>query len=173
MKGGFTLIEMLVAVGIVMVIGISTMVVLSNFTINQKLEGATDELVTNLKLARNYAQILQKPEGYTAVLDYVSVDIDSDGKTKIMPNSRGTSKYFDKPLSVDGVTVTVTGGNSAGGQIAFSVYEGKLIKLEFVGPGYSATLRGVGENVTLVVGVAGSSDHKTITINYLGQISVN
>jgi Tfp pilus assembly protein FimT len=159
MRSGFTLIELMVSVGILMVISISTMVVLNNFTSKQKLEEATEELVSNLRLARNYAMTSQKPAGYGGNITFVSVAIDATGKTTIIPNGAGVIYYFDKPLSVKDVTVGVTGS------IAFSAFEGKLMT--------GGVLVSPATSVTLTVSTSGISDTKTITINYLGQINAN
>lgn len=106
MKKGFTLIELMVSITIMMLlIGIGT-VALNSFNARQKVEATKGELISNLKLARNYATTMQLPDGVNGNLKYVQVDLASDGKINVVTDVGGT--YFSKDISPVGVNIGIT-----------------------------------------------------------------
>jgi len=134
MGKGFTLIELLVAITIGMLVMGLGIVFLNNFYENQKVESTRQELMANLRLARNYAITNQFPTDSSADTDRVAVSIDNAGLMIIGTQISGnigndtTVKYnfFSKDITPKGVGVTFYG---SGGTkiIRFSVTDGRLI----------------------------------------------
>ena len=92
LKLAFTLVELMVVVAIVMVLTGVGAASLNRFNNNQKLEGAKEELIADLKLARNLAITNQVPAGS----GYVLVSFDS-GVVSVSAESGGESEdYFSK-----------------------------------------------------------------------------
>lgn len=126
MKKGFTLIELLVAMAIGMVLVGFGSVTLNDFSKSQKVEAVKEELLSNLKLARNYAITNQLPDDSPVDTDRVAVIFDSDGlmtiKTQKKNNSfDGSHTFFSKDITPKDVTIT------ANNYIRFSIIEGRSI----------------------------------------------
>lgn len=132
-KFGFTLIELLVAITIgLLVVGFSSMS-LNNFYEKQKVESTRQELLSNLRLARNYAVTNQLPTSGNRV----SVTIDANGLMVIKPqdingNDVGSS-FFSKDFVPNNVWITISA------PIQFSVSDGRLIGTTAVNIGVSGT----------------------------------
>lgn len=123
MKRGFTLIELMVVVAVsTMVVGIGVISVSSSLY-RQRVQAARTSLISSLRLARNYAVTSQSPSGYSNQLDYVSVNISTDGNVSAsaanLTAGVGTS-YFSKNISEDEVKIS-------SGTLLFSVPEGKIL----------------------------------------------
>ncbi|MDD4784934.1 MAG: prepilin-type N-terminal cleavage/methylation domain-containing protein [Candidatus Shapirobacteria bacterium] len=152
---GFTLIELLVAItiGIVMV-GLGS-VALNSFNDQQKVDTTKQELLANLRLARNYAITNQLPSGGNRV----QVTIDGSGVMTIQSRDAGNTGaviLFSKDITPDGVTATISPTT-----IRFSVSDGRSFNLS------GTTL--IGTTATaLVVGDVGTS--KLIKIDESGLI---
>jgi prepilin-type N-terminal cleavage/methylation domain-containing protein/uncharacterized repeat protein (TIGR01451 family) len=119
-NSGFTLIELLIAVTIgLLVVGFGNLA-LTDFYEKQKVQGTTKEILSNLRLARNYALTSQLPQG----ADRVLVTIDTDGlfviKAQNFSNNDIGDVIFSQDLTPKGVTVI---SNS----IRFSIADGRLI----------------------------------------------
>ena len=144
-KSGFTLIELLISMTIgMLVIGFGSMA-LNNFNEQQKVEIAKQELLANLRLARNYATTNQLANGG----DRIVVTIDTDGIigaiTQDKDNYDVGISFFSKDITPDGVNVSAS-------VISFSATEGRSI------------------GGTLNIGVSGSSSVKNIKIDESGLI---
>ncbi len=126
MKKGFTLIELIVVVGVVGLLVGGAIIYFNQSKSVQKLAATKSELVANLRMARNYARTMQVPAGYSSSLAYVGVTINSDGTTRIYPIPAG-SDYFLKDISPVGVSIGVSPT-----EIFFAVYDGKLLKSDGV-----------------------------------------
>lgn len=124
---GFTLIELLISITIaILVVGFGSMA-LNNFNEQQKVEMAKQELLANLRLARNYATTNQLPEGGNRV----AVIIDSDGLTTIESRDAGDTGvvvFSSKDITPDGVSINApvirfsgTEGRSIGGAVNINV----------------------------------------------------
>lgn len=124
---GFTLIELIVAVTIgLLVLGFG-IVVLNDFNQRQKLEAVKNELMANLRLARNYAITNNLPQGGNRVLMMV------DGVGNLVMQSRDagdsgveviSSKNIGQKnigISIPNVRFSVTDGRSIGGSVVATV----------------------------------------------------
>lgn len=120
---GFTLIELMVVVAIsAVLVGVGT-VSISRVLAREKVNSAQKELISVLRLARNYAVTSQIPAGYGSQLDYVSVSWDSEGKVIAAAANLSTgvgATYFSKDVTDKEVTMTSDG-------VLFSVPEGKML----------------------------------------------
>jgi len=139
-KKGFSLVELLVVVTVMMVMAGGALVYINDFNAKQKMESTKKELVSSLRLARNYAVTNQM--GDVDSLEYVQVEI-ADGVMEAWPNGVGSS-YFSKELSPIGVGVSLVGVDC----LRFSSYGGKLVKR---GVGDSLVPVGIGESVAIVI----------------------
>ena len=129
MDNGFTLIELLVAITIgMLVVGFGS-VALNNFYEGQKVESTKQEIMSNLRLARNYAITNQFPSDSSSDTDRVAVLIDGNGLMTIGTQTSGdVDKYnfFSKDITPKGVGVTFYGPNGTN-IIRFSVTDGRSI----------------------------------------------
>ena len=115
-KNGFTLIELIVAIAIAMMIVGFGSVALNDFNEKQKISGAVKEIVSNLRLARNYAVTNQLSSG----ADVIQVDINGNGLFEI----KDTGKTFlQNNFIPKGIKVTIDN------PINFSVTDGRLTGL--------------------------------------------
>jgi len=133
-KTGFTLIELLVAITIGMVlIGVGS-VSLNQFNEKQKFEAVKDELLTNLRLARNYAITNQLPTGGNRT----EVTFDVNGLMKINSldaGDTGSQTLFSKDISPNGISISVnpfikfsvTDGRSIGGTVVVTIVGDDLV----------------------------------------------
>jgi len=148
-KTGFTLIELLVAITIgILVIGFGS-VALNEFNEKQKVESTSQELLANLRLARNYA-ITNQLEGASKSV----VALNQDGNITIK-NDSGTKTFFDKDISPNGITI------NGPANIYFSVSDGRSVT--------SATPL-VGTTVSISVATDDDNTIKKINIDESGLI---
>lgn len=102
---GFTLIELMVAIALVIVFAGSGAVYLNNFNIKQKLDKAEAEVRSMIKMSQNYAKIKQPPVGNSAEVRYVRLrktgsNIEAD------VNGIGTT-YFSNNITQVGLGITL------------------------------------------------------------------
>lgn len=114
---GFTLVELMVVVAVVVVLAGIGAASLNKFNNNQKLDAAKEELVTDLKLARNMATTSQLPSGVSGLLKYVEVVISNKTVTARGWVSDSSGQYFSKSNEVF---------NSISSSFGFSVENGRL-----------------------------------------------
>jgi len=131
MNKGFTLIELLVAIAIGMLaVGFSS-VALNNFNEKQKLESVLDGVISNLRLARNYAVTNQFPDNSSTNTDRVAVTISSDGimtaGTQTSGNQNTGYTFFSNDVTSSNGTAITFNGSDGGNVIRFSVTDGRLI----------------------------------------------
>jgi prepilin-type N-terminal cleavage/methylation domain-containing protein len=160
-KRAFTLIELLVVVAISLVLVGGVSLGATKFLSREHLVSTGNELLSDIKMARNYAITSQKPAGYAAQLDYVAVTMTAGGQLAIWPVNLGTSgpSYFSKNVSSSGVVLTPINY----GEILFSVPEGKLLVANGQAPAdvnYLKTVtvssaEGVAETMTISVDAGG------------------
>jgi len=153
MNKGFTLIELLVAITIgMLVVGFGT-VSLNNFYESQKVESTRQELISNLRLARNYAITNQFPSDSSADTDRVAVLIDDNGLMTVGTQTSGNVDtgytFFSKDATPKGVGVTFYGPNETN-IIRFSVTDGRSI-----GGTASIIINGVNINKNIKVDESG------------------
>ena len=118
---GFTLIELIVSLSILMLLSTMGVSMIKDFNGTQKLESAKEEVLANLRLARNYAVTNQLPSG----ADRVLFSLNSTGDLIIKPqNSSGDigSTFLSKDLFTSDIGATFIGSN-----IVFSVTDGRSI----------------------------------------------
>lgn len=130
-KNGFTLIELLVAISIgAVLIGIGA-VSLNRFNEQQKIESVRQEVLSYLRLARNYGINNKLPNG----ADKVVTSVDAEGLINIgFKNAVGniiiSPNDFSKDITPKGVGITfnpseiqftVTDGRSIGGSAVVTV----------------------------------------------------
>lgn len=152
-KNGFTLIELLISITIgMLVIGFGS-VALNNFNEQQKVDAVKQEVLADLRLARNYAITEQFNEDVPANTDRVIVTINNG--TMVVKSQKGDTSdshdqtFFSKNISSKNVSVVVNGN------IQFSVTEG----------------RSIGGKVEIVIeGDVSDSGSKTIKIDDSGLI---
>lgn len=145
-KFGFTLIELLIAMTIgILVVGFGTMA-LNNFNEQQKVEMAKQELLANLRLARNYATTNQLESGGDRIVVTISTDGIIEAIAKNSINGDIGDSFFSKDITPDGVSI------SGDDEIKFSITDGRSI------------------GGTLNIGVSGNSSIKNIKIDESGLI---
>jgi Tfp pilus assembly protein FimT len=123
-RHGFTLIELMVVVVVSMILVVIGVVAMTRYLAREHVVSARSEILSSIRLARNYAVTDQKPTGFN--LDYVAVALTADGQLTVWPvnlvSGSGPS-YFTKDVSSDDVTVTPVNY----GDLLFSVSDGKLL----------------------------------------------
>lgn len=130
-KTGFTLIELMVSVTIILIlVGIGSYSI-NNFTQSKKISGVRDELLTQIKLARNLAITNQLPDK-TADLKYVRVTVLDKTITVEAIKNDGSIKtetpYFSKKLeSSENVSISVLNGSNTITSFGFLGKSGRLV----------------------------------------------
>lgn len=170
---GFSLIELLVVATIVLLTTGGTMVFVNRSNAEQKITSTKNELVANLRMARDYARTLQVPEGYESTLAYVVVGLTTGGQMTVYPMPGGTPYYSSIDISPAGVGVSMFPS-----ELFFAAYEGKLLKTgtELGGTEGETTIvpRGASEIVTMVISsTEGIGTTELIKINSVGLIDEN
>lgn len=127
MNRAFSLIELLVAVSVMMLLSGGAFVYINDFSIKQKMESTRKEVISNLRLVRNYALTGQREDGDD--LDYVEVRIDSDGVMEAWPNADVGSSYYSRDVSPIGVEISVNPDKN----LFFKAYEGKMLEKDVGG----------------------------------------
>ena len=159
---GFTLVEIIITVAILLVLtGIGAMTI-SQFNSGQKTEAVRNELSAQLKLARNMAVTNQLPSGVSGSLGFVRTSVSSDltvSTVAFRKNANGTiTELGSYPIrKIDGsnaVKVTVSSG------FGFLVGDGRL-----------TDANGAISGTSVNIGVSGVDDIKTIIINASGLIN--
>jgi prepilin-type N-terminal cleavage/methylation domain-containing protein len=117
---GFSLVELMVAVTIVTVVTGGAMVAATRFGDNQKLSQARDQLVSTLRLARNYAKTAQVPE--LGAFKYVEVSIGTDGVVRAAAQP-GDEELLERDVTNPEIGLTTLDSES----VKFSPYLGKLL----------------------------------------------
>ncbi|MEK7527851.1 MAG: prepilin-type N-terminal cleavage/methylation domain-containing protein [Patescibacteria group bacterium] len=156
---GFTFIELMVVITIGMMVMGTGMVFFNRFNERQKLKSVQEEVVSNLRLAQNFAKSRQRPAGGSENVVYVEVRVIS-GNLVAGINGVGTT-YFSQKLVNTGIGVTLSpavlyywGGN---GQLATNV---------------SGSLYGAGATATVIIRSSKEvSGYSSLTIDALGSIS--
>ncbi len=118
---GFTLIELIVSLSIIMLLSTMGVSMIKDFNGTQKLESAKEEVLANLRLARNYAVTNQLPSG----ADRVLFSLNSAGDLIIKPQNSGGdvgSTFLSKDLFTSDIGATFVGSN-----IVFSVADGRSV----------------------------------------------
>jgi Tfp pilus assembly protein FimT len=160
----FSLVELIVVVGIVMILTGIGAAAINSFIQVKKLESATAELSTQIKLARNMAITSQLPNGSGGGFNFVKITIYPDFRIyarAVKMVGVGTSTigdYFNKKIDSTNGLVLVSPQVDFG----FSAASGRLVNVatgEFIDP-----------SVKVILGVNGDDDTKPITINNLGLI---
>lgn len=154
MSRGFTLIELLIVLTIVGLVTGGGVVYLNRSNALQKIDTAKQEILSNLRFARNLAITNQKPSGFGA-LAQVRVSLTSGGVMTSWPvdtvGGVGAS-YFSKDLTQDGVSVTLSVGTTFG----FSAYEGRFMGVgNTLGIKIASTELAVGDTKQLIITQSG------------------
>lgn len=138
-KNAFTLIELMIAITIgLLTVGLGA-VSLNDFNERQKIESTRQELLANLRLARNYAITNQFPGGSSSDTDRVAVDIDINGLMTVGTQTSGNVgtgyTFFSKDITSGDILITpnklikfsVTDGRSINGIINIGI-SGNILK---------------------------------------------
>ena len=149
MRRGFSLIELVVSLGIMIILSGGAMVYISNFGAKQKLTAAQKEVVEGLRLARSYAITSQMPDN--GELEYVGVEV-ADRVMTARANGVGSS-YFSRELSPTGIDISLNK------EVWFSVYEGKLLK------DAGGVTRAVESDYGAKIVISSSETGSTLTVN--------
>lgn len=116
-KFGFTLVELMVVVAVMIVLTGVGSASLSQFNNNQQMDGLKDELMTNLNLARNMAITNQLPDGVGGGVKYVLINLSTGTSVRAdAVTNGGNINYFSKENKA--ITTTISFG--------FSVENGRL-----------------------------------------------
>lgn len=159
MRKGFSLIELVVVLLVVMMISGGSLIYLNNFNSRQKLEKAKNEVISSLKLAQSYAKTRQLPvESEETKLNFVQVQV--NGANLVAGANGVASKFFDKKIAESSeVTLSLSSPN-----IYFWNGSGRLTDKEGV-------VLGDGETVTMTITLKTDvDDNRKVIINSLGQI---
>jgi len=161
MKRGFTLIEILVAVTIVVLVSGGALLYLNNFRERQNLDQQRDEIMLMLKLAQSYAKTRQLPINSTeSDLGYVQVQV-SNGVLIVGANGIG-STYSSRVVN-DDQRFSLTLNPSV---LYFWSGTGNLVH-DVTGTGY-----GVGETASADIKIQGVfSGTNRVKIDSLGQVT--
>lgn len=137
---GFTLIELLVAITIgILVVGVGS-IALNDFNEKQKVEAAKEELLANLRLARNYAITNQIPTNSPSDTDRIAITIDSNGLMTVGTQNSGNINtgytFFSKDVTPNNIFITkdkdikftVTNGRSINGVINVGISGNSVVK---------------------------------------------
>jgi len=147
-KTAFTLIELLIAITIgILVIGFGS-IALNDFNEKQKVESTRQELLSNLRLARNYA-ITNQLGGATKIV----VSISQSGVIKII-DDLSLKTFLDKDISPNGVKITAP-------NVYFSVSDGRSV---------TSDTPLVGIDVDIIIAADDDSTVKNISIDESGLI---
>lgn len=141
-RNGFTLIELIVALAILMLLSTVGVNLVKDFNGTQKLESAKEEILANLRVARNYAITNQLPGG----ADRVLFSFSSAGDLIIKPqNSAGDigSTFLAKDLFTSEIGMT-----KGGSLIIFSVTDGRSINGD-IGITLVSSLTSVTKNILI------------------------
>ena len=161
----FTLVELLVVIVIVGLISGGTVVYVNKSKSRERVTAARNELLANLRMARNYARTLQVPAGYLNSLTNVGIRISSDGVMTVYPLPGETPNFFIRDVAAEGVNISVSTE-----VILFSAYEGKVLRMDSSALPLPVPLD-VGETISIVIGSSEDiNDTKTIIINSVGLI---
>lgn len=169
---GFTLIELMVSVSIIVVLIGMGAASMSQFYARDKIISAKSEVISVLKMARNYAVTMQFPAEYAEngwQLDAVEVVHDIPRQlsvvaatTKSISNStleKKGSPYFTTTIKDSEVTLS-----SVDSDVIFSVPEGKLLNR-------NGTPKDKDYVKTIFIGAAGVGETMVVKINAMGVIS--
>lgn len=158
MNRGFTLIELVVTVTVIMVLAGVGAMSLNNFNGLKELESVREDVSNHIKLAKNLAITKQLPEEETN-LEYVKVNIDNNTITIVGVDSFGTT-FPNSPYST--MTIDTSEGNSvlSTNNFGFIKSTGRLVDN-----------LGVATSMSVVVSVVGNGGTKTINISNSGIIS--
>lgn len=158
MKKGFSLMELIVVVLVIMVISGGSLVYINNFNSRQKLEKAKNEVISSLRLAQSYAKTRQLPLGSAETrLSFVQVQIEG---TNLVAVANGNNPvFFDKEIAESGEISLVLSTP----RIYIEGGSGKLTNKD----GVPLT---EGETVTVTITLTASGERRQIIINSLGQI---
>ncbi|MFA4827100.1 MAG: prepilin-type N-terminal cleavage/methylation domain-containing protein [Candidatus Shapirobacteria bacterium] len=164
-KSGFTFIELLISISIIMLLVGGVMASFNSFAVKNKLDNAKEEVMSNLRLARSYAVSMQGAEGTTGSnLKYVKVEMNTNGVMTVMMDS--DEEYFSRDLTPAEMTVAMTPTS-----LLFGAYEGKAGSLlgsdiEFF------DISGVGETAAIkLTDTIFGTDSRTIIVNAAGVIN--
>lgn len=128
---GFSLIELMVTVTVIMVlVGVGSYSI-SSFTQSRKVLTARDEILSQIKSARNLAVTNQLPDKSTN-LNYVRVSMSGRTITVSAVNNSGAvvtaSPYFSKVMEIDpSVTISMLNDMTAITSFGFDGITGKLV----------------------------------------------
>jgi Tfp pilus assembly protein FimT len=124
-KFGFTLVELLVGITIIMLLAVVGTVSLNNFNGRQKIISTKDDLITNLRLARNYATSMQMPSGLTGTLDYIRVSFSgSDMTISAVTVDLEEKNFLTKTILPEGIGLNIIPETT---EINFDAYKGNYI----------------------------------------------
>ena len=158
-KNGFTLVELMVGLAIFAVVGGFGLNYINGFGARQDLGAVRDEVVSAIRLARNYAVTQQKASGFVGEMRYVSVNIGSS-LVSIYPDVNTATPYYSKNFTSNSVIISKSNGNDT---IRFSSFEGKMV-------GTTGVTLGVGSSVMITLtSVTGTTS--VVIIDSLGVVN--
>ena len=106
MNKGFTLVELMISITILLVSVMSGTTYFSKFNTRQKLDKNKSEMELMVLQAQNYAAVKQMPNGITGSLKYVELSKNVNGFIEAKVNGIGVSYFSNKITDVD-TTITL------------------------------------------------------------------
>ena len=157
MKRAFSLIELLVAVGIVLVLSAGAFVYINQGLQKQTLLKAAGQVVSGLKLANSLAKTRQMPHNISGSLRVVESRF-SDNKLYINAiSSSGSTATFSQEV----IGIPVTNSNR------WFFYAGS----GFLGKNATGTMYGAGETATIILSLNENQNMSVpIIIDAMGQV---
>ncbi|MFA7300925.1 MAG: type II secretion system protein [Candidatus Shapirobacteria bacterium] len=156
---GFTLIELMISVTLLMIFTVSGAIYLNNFNTKQKLDRVKSEVESLVRLAQNFAKVRQYPAGGSGEVNYVGLSKSATGNIEIVVNGVGES-YVSTKINESGLVVTLNpttmyfwGGT---GHLSSN------INGNFFGPNQKANI-----TISLNQGIA---ETRVVIINFLGGV---
>lgn len=157
MKRAFSLIELLVAVGIVLVLSAGAFVYINQGLQRQTLLKAAGQVVSGLKLANSLAKTRQMPHGSSGSLRVVESYFDSNKLYTKAISSVGMTSTFSQEV----IGIPVTNSNR------WFFYAGS----GFLGKNATGTMYGAGETATIILSLNENQNMSVpIIIDAMGQV---
>jgi prepilin-type N-terminal cleavage/methylation domain-containing protein len=154
-KDGFSLMEIVVTSAIMLVTIAAGFGFINNYNARQEVSATYTDIISGLKMARNYAVTRQRPKNLTTEPPYVTINILNDGWS-IYSGADTAMSYAAKDWSGRAVTV-------GGGMLRFSMLGGFLLD-------DSGKRIGLGDTATISISPIGSGQPLSIVINADGVI---
>ena len=100
-KKGFTLIELIISISLVLIVAVSGTIYLNDFNEKQKLERGVTEIESMVKQAQNFAKVKQPPFGSSDSVKFVQLYKSATGNIEAKVNDVGMTYFSNKIPDVE------------------------------------------------------------------------